>query len=87
MKLSGHESHVFEAFTPEDMKRCTDGDQQWITERLPNFQIFPPHWLVSFKANECAAEPPKDALAVVFHGHPKPSECGGWVREIWTKGP
>lgn len=84
MVLTGNERHVFDRFTPADMSRCYLGDQQWITECLPDAATFPPEWFPSFKANKCVNRVPDGAQAVIFHGEPKPHQCGGWVKEHWV---
>ena len=84
MKLTGEEGHVWEDFTADAMKRCYMGDQQWITHQMTNARTFPPHWLPSYKANKCQAKAPDDAIAVIFHGVPKPCQIAeGWVPELW----
>ena len=84
MKLAGNEGHVFDLFSKDDMARCRHGDQQWITERMPKAATFPKSWFPSYKADSCESEPPAGSLAVVFHGQPKPPDCGGWVKEQWV---
>jgi len=85
MKLTGNEGFVFDEFLPEDMSRCYMGDQQWISEELSGAKTFPPAWFPSYKAGRHFAEPPKGAIACIFHGAPKPSEItDGWVAELWA---
>lgn len=85
MKLSGAEKHVWDNFKPEMMARYPGGDQQYIGEQFsPNLKTFPPDYFPSYKANRCVAGPPEGAKAVIFHGRPKPHECGGWVADLWT---
>ena len=83
MVLTGNERKVWSLFSPEMMANLPMGDQQWITAALPDGQTFPPEWFPSYKANRCYAEAPKGAMAVIFHGTPKPHECGGWVGQTW----
>lgn len=84
MKLTGEEGHVWESFTEEAMKRFHQGDQQWITHQMTNARTFPKQWFPSWKANKCQEAAPDDALAVIFHGDPKPADITtGWVPEAW----
>lgn len=83
MVLSGNEGHVFDNLTADDIARCKRGDQEWITEQLLGANLFPKNWFPSLKANRCFAGFPDGALAVNFHGDPKPHVCGGWVKNYW----
>lgn len=85
MVLTGDETRVWHNFTPDVMQRYPGGDQQWIGEWFPpNLKTFPPSWFPSLKANSCWEGPPEGAMAVILHGEPKPHQCGGWVRDLWT---
>lgn len=84
MVLTGKERHVWEKFSPDMMPLYPQGDQQFITAKLPDAFTFPPEWFPSYKANRCADAVPDRAKAVIFHGLPKPSQCGGWVAELWA---
>lgn len=82
MKLTGKETGIFENFHPGIMK-ILHGDQDFISGIMPDAKTFPPEYFVSYKANKCQDAVPEGAMAVIFHGRPKPSECGGWVAERW----
>jgi hypothetical protein len=82
MKLTGNEGHIWKNFRPEFMGMVA-GDQDYITGMMPRAKTFPPEWFPSYKANECQAAIPEKAMAVIFHGNPKPPECGGWVADNW----
>lgn len=86
MKLSGKETHVWENFDPKLMRKYRGGDQEYIGQQFPpNLKTFPPNYFPSYKANKCQDGPPSDALAVIFHGFPKPSQCSApWVHQAWT---
>jgi hypothetical protein len=49
-------------------------------------QTSPEYWpagrIKSYKADHLEGGP-SDARIVVFHGRPKPHECGNWVRDYW----
>lgn len=85
MLLTGNERDIWYRFKAEMIPRLTFGDQQYITEEIPNAATFPPNWFPSYKANDCKAAAPPGAIAVIFHGNPKPHECSGWVNEAWRQ--
>lgn len=83
MKLTGEEGHVWDSFTDDTMKKFR-GDQDFILSASPDAATFPAEWFPSFKANHCEDAAPKGAIAVIFHGLPKPHQCGGWVNTQWS---
>lgn len=86
MVLTGNEGHIFDRFQdhPHDaMRSCPAGDQQFITRHTREARMIPAEWFPSFKADRCQDAVPDEAMAVVFHGVPKPDECGGWVKDFW----
>lgn len=85
MRLNGDEEYLLRDFRRDLMNRYHMGDQQWITERMPDAKTFPAHWFPSLKANKCFDAPPDDALAIIFHGEPKPCQfLSGWVKDKWN---
>ncbi len=75
--------HVFLNLSDDDVERL-HGDQDWITEQMPEVKIFPREWCVSYRKSvvplrrfmlpgQSVAVPP-GAKIVVFHGFPKPWE-------------
>lgn len=85
MKLTGKERHVFDRFDNDGKRSCPAGDQQFISRHMPGARTFPRSWFPSFKADNCQDAAPDGAMAVVFHGLPKPADCGGWVKELWQQ--
>lgn len=83
MVLTGNERDIWYRFDPEMIPTLIMGDQQYISQELPDAQTFPPDWFPSYKADDCKAAAPPGALAVIFHGNPKPHELGGWVNQAW----
>ena len=84
MKLTGNEGHLWNAFHPDMMRTFYMGDQHYISCMMPEAPTFPPEWFPSWKANKCQDAAPEGALAVVFHGEPKPCQIeSGWVKEMW----
>jgi hypothetical protein len=69
----------------EQWKRPTTwGDQAWITKTAPGADVFPYDWSPSYKLRNLQERGcPKDAKWIMFHGSPKPHECGGWVKDMW----
>lgn len=63
--------------------RKMHGDQDWITERIRNAHIWPHAWVRSYKLDHQQERPTPGTRVVVFHGVPKPHECGGWVEKLW----
>lgn len=82
MVLTGKEGAVWDNFKPEMMANYPWGDQEYITHAMPGAQTFPETYFPSFKASGIRP----GAMAVVFHGHPKPHELGGWVADEWYRG-
>ena len=85
VKLTGNERHVWERFVPGVMSAMR-GDQDWLNVAMPNAPTFPVEWFPSWKVHRCFAmpEPPKDAIACICHGSPKPHQIAdGWMRDHW----
>lgn len=71
---------VFEASAKKIMWEY-HSDQEFLrTQTKPDY--WPAGLIQSYKAQNLK-DSPGDARIVVFHGNPKPHECGGWVREVW----
>lgn len=69
---AGSCEHLFTEFTPSVMDRL-NGDQDWISERMPNAATFPKDWCVSYKVRRYAKfrSMPRDARVICYHGRPK----------------
>ena len=60
-----------------------DGDQEWINRTFPGLVDLLPETLVqSYKLHHLQDARPACSV-VMFHGIPKPPDCGGWVKEDW----
>ena len=86
---AGEHSEIWQSFIPQVMEQM-HGDQNWITmcdanKERPEWLPFKRDWILSFKAH-AQDWPPNDARVIVFHGEPKPHECGGWVKDVWKVG-
>jgi uncharacterized Rossmann fold enzyme len=63
------------------------GDQAWIEREYlakPDIlqDLFPKQFR-SYKV-DCREFVPKGTSVVFFHGRPRPHECQGWVKDVWT---
>jgi hypothetical protein len=85
MCLTGKERDIWYRFKPDMIPTLTMGDQQYISQEIPNGMTFPPTWFPSYKANNCTDGAPHGALAIILHGHPKPHELSGWVNQAWRQ--
>lgn len=77
----GKYAFLYEQFSWRDMGLKTD--QHYIAHKLKDVHFFDPKQVVSYKHDHCEDGIPDDARIIVFHGYPKPPDCGGWVREHW----
>jgi len=67
--------------TPE-----SPGDQEWINREFPGLaNLLPERFVQSYKLHNLAGENPPECSVVMFHGLPKPPDCGGWVKRAWTE--
>lgn len=75
---------IYNNFKPSDLRRL-NGDQDLINEvvHISEAKLFGKVQVQSYKANELQKDFNKQTKIVVFHGKPKPHECGGWVQKYW----
>jgi len=62
------------------------GDQEWIERKVLSADLWQHLFPAAFRSfkEDCRYGIPKGTKAVVFHGHPRPSEVTeGWVPHIW----
>lgn len=65
--------------TPE-----SPGDQEWINAAFPRLsELLPERFVQSYKLHKLAGETSPACSVVMFHGLPKPPDCGGWVSRYW----
>lgn len=101
--IPGAHPEVWEDFikNPDEIIRRLHGDQEWITEKMPNPTLWPKEWCPSFKANcidrrkRTLLPEPEAAKIVVFHGRPNPPEAISgiikryppctWVAKYWRE--
>jgi len=79
----GEHREVWGLFDHADKTRL-HGDQDWLTE-VGGWNTFPPGMFVSYRSH-AGESIPTGAVAVIFHGEPKPPDCGGWVKHVWKVG-
>lgn len=60
-------------FTPSVMDRLA-GDQDWISEQMPNAETFPAKWCPSYRQSIRKFGVNAETKVVVYHGFPKPWE-------------
>lgn len=79
---TGTQSRVYNDFMKDKnsiMKRL-HGDQDWIQEKISNYEFWPDGWLKSYKWDGVDQK----ASIAVFHGNPKPHELENqWIKENW----
>jgi hypothetical protein len=79
----GARPQVWSGFNGDAVRRYP-GDQDWITAKAPGADLWPDGWTPSYKFGQLQEARPAGAKVVVFHGQPKPHECGGWVKGAWA---
>lgn len=64
--------------------RFAHGDQEWVNGYFPDsMTVFPERFVKSYKLHNLSGERDPDCSVVMFHGEPKPPDCGGWVKRHW----
>jgi hypothetical protein len=91
---SGFGAEIWQRWNREGRPEADGGDQEWIEHVFKNkwpviqpeiLQDLYPGKFVSYK-RDCIPYPPEGASVVVFHGEPKPHDCGrSWVEAMWTE--
>jgi hypothetical protein len=79
----GSRAQVWKNFSMEAMPPGGCGDQDWIYKQAPDADLFPYDWTPSYRLRQLQHGKPENAMAVIFHGDPKPDKCNGWHREYW----
>lgn len=74
---AGYADTIYTLFNDSVMERLT-GDQNWIQEVMPNAQVFPKRWCISYKRSLVEGRP-ADMRVLVYHGDPKPWELSDVV--------
>ncbi len=60
------------------------GDQEWLYSKFyGQCDLLPEQFVQSYKLHNLKGENKPDCSVVMFHGTPKPPDCGGWVKELW----
>jgi hypothetical protein len=81
----GARTKIWDAWRESPMPfDATTGDQEWINKHFPqDMKLLPESIAQSYKLHKLEGMKLPDCSVVMFHGHPKPDECGGWVKEVW----
>lgn len=88
MAWRGDKSHIWRAFAAEPERMMSlfrapgDGDQAFIEEQIGTRDVQPLKGVASYREQSLCG-PPGWAVAVAFHGRPKPPEAGSWASEAW----
>lgn len=84
----GSQSRIWDRFSADPKKNMNNkrypGDQEWINGHFfGEMDLMPETFVKSYKLHNLAGAERPDCSVVMFHGKPKPPDCGGWVREVW----
>lgn len=87
---AGFGHHIWEDWIAAGRPETDGGDQEWIERcQRPHAHILQalyPGLFCSYKEH-CHPFPPEGTSVVVFHGDPKPHDCGTpWVDAMWSEG-
>lgn len=78
----GAQPHVWQQFSVAETERI-DGDQDWMALTIPDAELWPDAWCVTYRLR-AAEGPPRDTKVVVFSGRPNPDEYpAAWIRDYW----
>lgn len=84
---AGKHSDIWSLYVDESYPEVPGGDQAWIEAfRAVRLQDKFGPMFASYKVNNCRSAPSNNASVIVFHGNPRPHECGGWVPHVWKVG-
>ena len=87
---AGYGREVWERWIGEGMPDLAGGDQEWIEQVLGKADILQdlyPGYFYSYKLHLNHKTPPRGSRVIVFHGEPKPDNCGDeWVEMVWKVG-
>lgn len=84
----GFGAEIWQKWNSLGRPEMSAGDQEWIENNVSKpdlLQDLYPGKFVSYKAH-CQPFPPEGSSVVVFHGEPRPHNCGRpWVESMWTE--
>jgi len=87
---AGAKTHIWTRWLEEGKPEPAGGDQDWIEDSAGEadmLQDLYPGAFLSYKVHCLLNHPPLGTKVVVFHGEPKPDNCGEkWVEMIWKVG-
>lgn len=89
MAWVGDHSYIYDEWEKAGFPQVDGGDQAWLEKVLHDYHFWQDEFagdFVSYKANGCESGFPKGTKVVVFHGEPRPHQCGGWVSKVWKIG-
>jgi hypothetical protein len=89
---SPNTASIYERFAVDPqrvMDGWRDGDQAFIGDvlgtgpEIVRLQDLLPGQIASYKLDHCHTQAPAGTRLCVFHGKPKPHNCGGWAQAAW----
>lgn len=82
----GSRAHIWRRYLSAGCPtKANDGDQEWVNRMFPGqVKLMPERFVQSYKLHHLEGETIPDCSVVMFHGEPKPPQCGGWVRRLWV---
>ncbi|MBZ7921657.1 hypothetical protein LAC81_07665 [Ensifer adhaerens] len=88
MSTDGSLTRIWQSFKVSNAMKEMHGDQDWITEQVPDAALYQDGLCRSFKAEMQEFDrPPADCRLVYFHGKPKPLDAlmrgASWIRDEW----
>lgn len=79
-----HYKNIFTDYLNKENVKKYAGDQDFLTDKIPNACFWPKDWCLSFKWNECEKSEKfnEENKIIVFHGKPKPKDVLhlNWVK-------
>ena len=87
---AGSLTHIWQWWNDADRPVPVGGDQEWIRECIGKHDVLQklfPGAFRSYKLESLGRFPEAGTKVVIFHGEPKPDNCGrDWVSMIWKVG-
>ncbi|MDA0240822.1 MAG: tetratricopeptide repeat protein, partial [Proteobacteria bacterium] len=78
----GSRPDIWHKFTPE-VSENYGGDQDWVAINVPDADLWPVGWCVTYRLRAAKAPPP-DSKIICFSGRPNPEDYpADWIRDYW----
>lgn len=80
----GAAKRIWECYCRGGKPETAWSDQGWINDHYAGFaDLLSEKEIQSYKLHKLAGDAPPVCSVVIFHGVPKPPDCGGWVKEFY----